>query len=321
MFTNNVDFWIQCSFASSFGALFLTYYRSKSQTFVSGIVCQAALTLPRSSLCIWSILKMSTIYFSGLHGNNGYSDSRMSDTVNTSRNSSIWKSLRKKYVLLCCLCGGLCLALGILYLVIYFVLGRYTSSLHYFQSLPLYIPSIVVRTPKGTFQIWTAKLGAICSLISLLQSRSTSSKLPQLYCKRFFKSAILYEANSSCCLVPKALLIYLQSNFQTQTRTQTLTFLACQLQRACPSTKCSFWHMSFWHLSIDFSEDERTPKCQKLKYDKLFCRWTGPFPLEIGRHFCRASVLFLPCKSFEYTECVAFFVLATACQHRPCFAT
>ena len=58
--------------------------------------------------------------------------------------SSIWKSLRKKYVLLCCLCGGLCLTLGILYLVIYFVLGRYTTSLHYFQTLPLYIPSIVV---------------------------------------------------------------------------------------------------------------------------------------------------------------------------------
>ena len=60
--------------------------------------------------------------------------------------SSIWKSLRKKYVLLCCLCGGLCVALGILYLVIYFVLGKYTSSMHYFQTMPLYIPSIVVST-------------------------------------------------------------------------------------------------------------------------------------------------------------------------------
>ena len=52
--------------------------------------------------------------------------------------------MKKKYVWLCCLCGGLCLALGILYLVIYFVLGRYTTSLHYFQTLPLYIPAIVV---------------------------------------------------------------------------------------------------------------------------------------------------------------------------------
>ena len=58
--------------------------------------------------------------------------------------SSIWKSLRKKYVLLCGLCGGLCLALGVLYLAIYFVLGRYTTSMHYFQTMPLYIPSIVV---------------------------------------------------------------------------------------------------------------------------------------------------------------------------------
>ena len=38
------------------------------------------------------------------------------------------------------------MALGILYLVIYFVLGKYTSSMHYFQTMPLYIPSIVVST-------------------------------------------------------------------------------------------------------------------------------------------------------------------------------
>ena len=73
--------------------------------------------------------------------NNLRNQSRRSMTA-----SSIWKSLRKKYVLLCCLCGGLCVALGILYLVIYFVLGKYTSSMHYFQTMPLYIPSIVVST-------------------------------------------------------------------------------------------------------------------------------------------------------------------------------
>ena len=103
--------------------------------------------------------KIPSCHISGMNGHN-YSESRPPNTSMTSSTgghhgptsasaaaSSIWKSLRKKYVLLCCLCGGLCLALGVLYLVIYFVLGRYTSSLHYFQTMPLYIPAIVVSFP------------------------------------------------------------------------------------------------------------------------------------------------------------------------------
>ena len=79
---------------------------------------------------------------SGHH--NPYHERRRQEEEGITDSHSIWKSMKKKYVLLCCLCGGLCLALGILYMVIYFVLGRYTTSLHYFQTLPLYIPAIVV---------------------------------------------------------------------------------------------------------------------------------------------------------------------------------
>ena len=57
----------------------------------------------------------------------------------------VCKSFARKYVLLCCLCGGLQVTLGALYLAIYFVLDGYTTSLHYFQTLPTYVPSIPVR--------------------------------------------------------------------------------------------------------------------------------------------------------------------------------
>ncbi|XP_040564743.1 uncharacterized protein [Lepeophtheirus salmonis] len=55
-----------------------------------------------------------------------------------------WKRITKKYVLLCILCGGVCILLGVLFGVIFFLLRHYTSSLHYFQTLPTYIPSIML---------------------------------------------------------------------------------------------------------------------------------------------------------------------------------
>ena len=58
--------------------------------------------------------------------------------------AKILRCFAKKYILLCLLCGGLCLTLGVLYLVIFFLLTRYTTSLHYFQTLPTYIPAVVV---------------------------------------------------------------------------------------------------------------------------------------------------------------------------------
>ena len=66
------------------------------------------------------------------------------------RSGGVCKSFARKYVLLCCLCGGLQVTLGALYLAIYFVLDGYTTSLHYFQTLPTYVPSIPVRRERDT---------------------------------------------------------------------------------------------------------------------------------------------------------------------------
>jgi len=45
----------------------------------------------------------------------------------------------RKYVLLCAACGGLAIVLGSLFAVLYVVLRSYTSSLHYFETVPSYV--------------------------------------------------------------------------------------------------------------------------------------------------------------------------------------
>ena len=55
----------------------------------------------------------------------------------------------RKYVLLCAACGGLAIVLGSLFAVLYVVLRSYTSSLHYFETVPSYVASIVVRPFKN----------------------------------------------------------------------------------------------------------------------------------------------------------------------------
>lgn len=59
--------------------------------------------------------------------------------------SNCWLNFfSKKYILLCGICGGLCFSIGILYLAIFFILKNFTTSMQYFQTLPIYIPSVVV---------------------------------------------------------------------------------------------------------------------------------------------------------------------------------
>lgn len=53
----------------------------------------------------------------------------------------------KKYVLLCAACGGLAVVLGSLFAVLYVVLRSYTSSLHYFETVPSYVASVSVCFP------------------------------------------------------------------------------------------------------------------------------------------------------------------------------
>lgn len=47
-------------------------------------------------------------------------------------------------MLLCAACGGLAIILGSLFAVLYFVLRSYTSSLHYFETVPSYVASVVL---------------------------------------------------------------------------------------------------------------------------------------------------------------------------------
>jgi hypothetical protein len=51
----------------------------------------------------------------------------------------------KKYVMLCAACGGLAIILGSLFAVLYVVLRSYTSSLHYFETVPSYVASVSVN--------------------------------------------------------------------------------------------------------------------------------------------------------------------------------
>jgi hypothetical protein len=56
-------------------------------------------------------------------------------------------------VLLCAACGGLAVVLGALFAVLYFVLRSYTSSLHYFETVPSYVASVVVSFTSAHFHL------------------------------------------------------------------------------------------------------------------------------------------------------------------------
>ena len=50
----------------------------------------------------------------------------------------------QKYVLLTVISGSLSVILGSLFILIYFMVRSTTTSLHYFETLPTYIPGIAV---------------------------------------------------------------------------------------------------------------------------------------------------------------------------------
>ena len=67
-------------------------------------------------------------------------------SVNHTCQSSPWYSIFfQKYVLLTIISGSLSIILGSLFITIYFVVRNTTTSLHYFETLPTYIPGIAVR--------------------------------------------------------------------------------------------------------------------------------------------------------------------------------
>lgn len=51
----------------------------------------------------------------------------------------------KKYVVLCFLCGGLSVAVGSLFLAVHAVLSAHTASLMHFETVPSYVPGIMVN--------------------------------------------------------------------------------------------------------------------------------------------------------------------------------
>ena len=66
---------------------------------------------------------------------------------------SPWYSvLLQKYVILTIISGTLSVILGSLFITIYFIVRNTTSSLHYFETLPTYIPGIAVRSMNIFYQ-------------------------------------------------------------------------------------------------------------------------------------------------------------------------
>lgn len=70
--------------------------------------------------------------------------SRSTPFSSSSRTIPWWKSWTKKYVILCCICGGTAVMLGVVFIIIYFTLHFYTSSLQYFETIPTYAPAVVL---------------------------------------------------------------------------------------------------------------------------------------------------------------------------------
>ena len=52
----------------------------------------------------------------------------------------------RKYVILCTACGGMAALLGALFLLVHLKLRAHTSSLHYFETVPTYVPAAMVST-------------------------------------------------------------------------------------------------------------------------------------------------------------------------------
>ncbi|XP_044009497.1 uncharacterized protein LOC122853227 isoform X2 [Aphidius gifuensis] len=103
----------------------------------------------------------------------------------------------KKYVVLCCLCGGLSAAVGSLFLAVHAVLSAHTASLMHFETVPSYIPGFMLIM-MGLFTILLARrklrygilmkicgsVGVVCALICVLVTVTTTvihmSKLQSL---------------------------------------------------------------------------------------------------------------------------------------------
>jgi hypothetical protein len=88
---------------------------------------------------------------------------------------SLCSVLNKKYILLSWVSGGLCVLLGVLFLVIHVLVVTRTASLEYFQTIPAYIPAVMlivtgvlvtVFSKSGARHPYLIKLCGVCCLVS-----------------------------------------------------------------------------------------------------------------------------------------------------------
>ncbi|XP_034938810.1 uncharacterized protein [Chelonus insularis] len=93
----------------------------------------------------------------------------------------------KKYVVLCCLCGGLSAAVGCLFLAVHAVLTAHTASLALFETVPSYIPGTMLIL-MGLFTMLLARrkhrysllmkvcgsVGVVCALVCVLVTVTTT---------------------------------------------------------------------------------------------------------------------------------------------------
>ncbi|EZA48543.1 hypothetical protein X777_13213 [Ooceraea biroi] len=93
----------------------------------------------------------------------------------------------KKYVVLCCLCGGVSAAVGSLFLAVHAVLSAHTASLALFETVPSYIPGIMLIL-MGLFTMLLARrkhrygllmkvcgsVGVVCALVCVLVTVTTT---------------------------------------------------------------------------------------------------------------------------------------------------
>ncbi|XP_031786255.1 uncharacterized protein LOC100679337 isoform X1 [Nasonia vitripennis] len=93
----------------------------------------------------------------------------------------------KKYVVLCCLCGGLSAAVGSLFLAVHAVLSAHTASLALFETVPSYIPGTMLIF-MGLFTMLLARrkhrygflmkvcgsVSVVCALVCVLVTVTTT---------------------------------------------------------------------------------------------------------------------------------------------------
>ncbi|XP_068241174.1 uncharacterized protein [Palaemon carinicauda] len=113
-----------------------------------------------------------------IHGRPINPNNNNNEPNGTNRSRPWWKSWNRKYVLLCGTCGCSAVLLGTFYLIIYFVLRSYTSSLQYFETIPTYVPAAVLNLTgllvlcfirrKNRFSILIKVTGCLCLVCAVL---------------------------------------------------------------------------------------------------------------------------------------------------------